>query len=205
MLDYKNKNPYEILGVQKTDSDPVIEREMRNKMYLYCSMNSEATDVNGYKLKDLYKEAARILTTPEERKKLDTELSIQEHLSNIDIKKETKTSPEDITNIFGLISNDGKFSLIRINNEEPPKAIDIKTEKKILSQVNMDTIYQQQDNKTYIIVEAKRIIPKRLINKENNINKTTLLIIEVFVQDYINNNQKMIEELFPKPIQYTKK
>ena len=205
MLDYKNKNPYEILGVQKTDSAPVIEREMRNKMYLYCSMNSEATDINGYKLQDLYKEAARILTTPEERKKLDIELSIQEHISNIDIKKETKNSTEDITNIFGLISNDGTFSFIKIINAEPPKAIDIKTANEIISQVNIDTIYQQQDNKTYIIIDAKHVIPKRLINQENNINKTTLLIIEVFVQEYINNNQHIIEELFPKPIQYTKK
>ena len=148
MLDYKNKNPYEILGVQKTDSAPVIEREMRNKMYLYCSMNSEATDVNGFKLKDLYKEAARILTTPEERKKLDTELLIQEYLTSENITTSSSTELEDLTNIYGILSTEGNFFFVKMISDEFTKAIDINTKEQIIEQINLDTIYQQQDNES---------------------------------------------------------
>ena len=74
MLDFKDKTPYEILNVSETAFTPVIERQLRHKLSLYCSLDRNATDAYGNDLKTIFEEAARTLMDPELRKKLDKRL-----------------------------------------------------------------------------------------------------------------------------------
>ena len=104
MHDYKNKSPYEILGVSKNDSVPVIERAYRNKIYLYCRMNPDASDIYGNILEDIFTSALNILINPETRKQLDQELSLKELIAQQSVdEKEVYDTP--LANWVGIFSD----------------------------------------------------------------------------------------------------
>ena len=116
MHDYKNKSPYEILGVSKTDSTPVIERAYRNKIYLHCSMNQQAEDIYGNILKDIYTTALNILVNPETRKELDRELELKELIEQECLVGEEKYDTP-LANWVGVFKEDG-FKFIKIEDIE---------------------------------------------------------------------------------------
>ena len=83
MLDLKDKTPYEILDVSETAFAPVIERQLRHKLSLYCALDRDATDINGNNLREIFNQAAKILLDPKQRKELDIRLYKERKLEQI--------------------------------------------------------------------------------------------------------------------------
>lgn len=166
MHDYKNKNPYEILGVSETDSSPVIERAYRNKIYLYCAMNNEATDIYGNILKDIFTTALNILLNPETRKQLDQELAFKRLIesSNPDDKSEEITH---IDNWVGIYNENG-FKFIKI---------------------------EQIENTEDIIMCAINLVPSSSIDEQGNIKLNKLMLIQSLIDRYIKENLEFKEQL----------
>ena len=68
MLNFTDKTPYEILNVSETAFIPVIERQLRHKLSLYCALDRNATDINGNNLREIFEQAAKTLINPNLRK-----------------------------------------------------------------------------------------------------------------------------------------
>ena len=117
MHDYKNKNPYEILGVNRNDSNPVIERAYRNKIYLYCSMNQQAEDIYGNILKDIFTTALNILTNPITRKQLDQELALKELIEQQCVDEKDKQDTL-VSEWFGIFTETDFVFTNELNNIE---------------------------------------------------------------------------------------
>ena len=162
MHDYKNKNPYEILGVSKTDTTPVIERAYRNKIYLYCTMNQKAEDIYG-----------NILINPETRKQLDQELALKELIEQQCVDKGEKADTL-LANWIGVFAEEG-FKFIKI--EEIQNIGDVK-----VSAIHLIPPHLIDENGT---VSSKRLIQiERLINQ--HIQENTLL------KEQIKNNRGLV-------------
>lgn len=83
MLDFTDKTPYEILNVSETAFTPVIERQLRHKLSLYCALDRNATDINGNNLREIFEQAAKTLIDPNLRKQLDARLHKERQLEQI--------------------------------------------------------------------------------------------------------------------------
>lgn len=177
MHDYKNKNPYEILGVSKTDTTPVIERAYRNKIYLYCSMNQQAEDIYGNILKEIFTTALNILINPETRKQLDEELAFKELIEQQCVdQKEKQDTP--IANWVGVFTEQ-EFKFIKI--EEIENVGDTK-------------------------ISTRHLIPPHLLDENGNISKKRLIQIQQIINQYINENEIFKEQLkINRGLVYTKR
>lgn len=166
MHDYKNKNPYEILGVSETDSSPVIERAYRNKIYLYCTMNQNAIDMYGNILKDIFTTSLNILLNPETRKQLDQELSFKKLIesSNIEDNSNDKTHIDNWVGIY----NDNGFKFIKI---------------------------EQIENTEDIIMCAINLVPSSSIDEQGTISLKKLMLIQSLIDEYIKENIVFKEQL----------
>lgn len=177
MHDYKNKNPYEILGVTETDTTPVIERAYRNKIYLYCTMNQEAEDIYGNILKDIFTTALNILINPETRKQLDQELALKELIEQQCVDKEEKADTL-LANWIGVFAEEG-FKFIKI--EEIQNIGDVK-------------------------VSAIHLIPPHLIDENGTVSSKRLIQIEMLINQHIQENTLLKEQIKNnRGLVYTKK
>lgn len=177
MHDYKNNTPYEILGVSRTDTTPIIERAYRNKIYLYCTMNHEAEDIYGNILKDIFTTALNILTNHETRKQLDQELALKDLIEQqcVEQKEECDTP---IANWIGIFTEkDFKF-------------------------IKIEDIQNIEDVK----VSAIHLIPHHLIDENGNISTKRLNQIQVLINQYIQENTLLKEQIIQnRGLVYTKK
>ncbi len=151
MLDLKDKTPYEILDVSETAFAPVIERQLRHKLSLYCALDRDAIDINGDNLREIFEQAAKTLIDPNLRKQLDERLHKERLLEKILTKLLPKTK--------------------QIQSEETqPKYIILKQDGIIYS-----------SNERSIITEEITIPTSRLniqsIDLQNLINQLNILII----------------------------
>lgn len=107
MLDFTDKTPYEILNVSETAITPVIERQLRHKLSLYCALDRNATDINGNNLREIFEQAAQTLTDPIKRKKLDQKIAQERQLINIINKYSIQAQPDETQPKYIVLRPDG--------------------------------------------------------------------------------------------------
>ena len=153
MLDFTDQTPYEILSVSENTYAPIIERQLRHKISLYCALDKYATDIHGNNLRELFQNAAQTLLDPELRKQLDLRLKQERQL---------------ITIINNMLSN----ITLQLTKEEQLKYLVLKPN----GTLYLSEARSQIENE--ITIRADKINISPYTDLENLLKQLNLLIIQ---------------------------
>lgn len=144
MLDFTDKTPYEILNVSETAFTPVIERQLRHKLSLYCALDRNATDINGNNLREIFDQAAKTLIDPNLRKQLDARLHKERQLEQIlnKLLPKTKQIPsKEKQPKYIILKQDG--TLYTSNNRSTDEEITIPVSKLNIQSIDLQDLIKQ--------------------------------------------------------------
>lgn len=144
MLDFTDKTPYEILNVSETAFTPVIERQLRHKLSLYCALDRNATDINGNNLREIFEQAAKTLIDPNLRKQLDARLHKERQLEQIlnKLLPKTKQIPsKEEQPKYIILKLDG--TLYTSNNRSTDEEITIPVSNLIIQSIDLQDLIKQ--------------------------------------------------------------